>query len=84
MIIVGGGEFDYDTETVSEQSDKIVSVKIKRTSDSNKPLEFENKAVHQMHQGIENLSPYVETLEDKVVIAQSGYVSDTYLISTWV
>ena len=82
MIIVGGGEYDYDNNKVKvdannkpvRQSNKIVSFKIKKTSDVNKPLAFENKAENHMHLGIGNIGPYVEALEDKVVIAEGGYV----------
>ena len=74
MIIVGGGEYNYQDDEVVKQSDKIVSFKIRKTSDANKPLAFENKAENHMHLGVGNIGPYVESLEDKVVIAEGGYV----------
>ena len=70
LLIVGGGKYKYDDDTVEEASDKIVSFKIKRTTNANKPLEFENKAEKSW---LGNLPPYVEVLEDKVVFAQAGY-----------
>ena len=76
LLIVGGGKYKYDDNTVEELSDKIVSFKIKRTTNANKPLEFENKAEKSW---LGNLPPYVEVLEDKVVIAQAGYYYVRYL-----
>ena len=81
MIIVGGGKYDYDNNQVEKQSDKIVSFKIRKTSDAIKPLAFENKAENHMHLGIGNIGPYVEALEDKVVIAEGGYVRYLFLNS---
>ena len=81
LIIVGGGKYDYDNNQVEKQSDKIVSFKIRKTSDANKPLAFENKAENHMHLGIGNIGPYVEALEDKVVIAEGGYVRYLFLNS---
>ena len=63
------------------QNENIVSFKIERTGDSLKPLAFEEQVVRQW---ITNLSPYVQAIEDKIIIAQGGVVResiDTNVIS---
>ena len=71
IIIIGGGEYDYDGNLVEDQNENIVSFKIERTGDSSRPLAFTNKNERSW---ISNLAPYVQAIEDKIVIAQGGVV----------
>ena len=71
IIIVGGGKYDYAGNLVEDQNENIVSYKIERTGDPETPLAFVNKNEKSW---ISNLGPYVEAIEDKIVIAQGGVV----------
>ena len=71
ILIMGGGKYNFDTNLVEEQHDHMISFKIERTGSSSSPLAFVNKADHDW---LHNLSPYIQVIEDKLVIAQGGTV----------
>ena len=71
IIVAGGGKYDFSQGLVEEQNENIVSFKIERTGVANSPLNFTNEADHPW---ISNLSPYVQSIEDKIVIVQGGVV----------
>ena len=70
-MVAGGGRYNGSSNKVDEQNKKLVSFKIERREDSSKPLDF-TKETH--HPWTKNLAPYVQAIEDRIVIAQGGVV----------
>ena len=70
-MIVGGGTYDFAQKSVTEKNENIVTFKIKRTNNPSKPLTFLQKNERSW---LSNLAPYVQALEDKIIIAQGGVV----------
>ena len=71
IMVVGGGRYNFTSNKAQKQNKNIVTYKIERKEDSANPLDFTNEAHHPWSK---NFAPYVNAIEDKIVIAQGGVV----------
>ena len=77
ILVIGGGKLNQDTSEIEEENPYLESYSIKRTNDPSNPLEFK-KTSHKYWS--KNIAPYIQVLEDKIVIVQGGTVRQKYNI----
>ena len=74
---MGGGKYNFQSNEVDAEHQHIVSLKIMRTGNDTNPLSFVEETHHDW---INTFGPYVQVIDDQIIIVQGGEVGLSRLL----
>ena len=78
LLVIGGGKVESNGEDIREVYSNIEAFTINQTANPSNPLKFEKN--HEKN-WIDQFSPYVQVLEDRILIVQGGPVRQSGLFT---